>query len=57
MQYVKIVGMKTNLFCIFIQFILVKSPNLLVKMKAFVRKMKTNLFVNVLKIGLEKPVK
>ena len=57
MQYVKIVGMKTNLFCIFIQFILVKSQNLLVRMKAFVRKMKMNLFVNVLKIGREKFVK
>ena len=53
----KIVGMKSNLLCIFIQFILVISQNPLVKMKAFVRKMRTNLFVNVLKIGLEKLVK
>ena len=53
----KIVGMKTNLFCIFIQFILVISQNPLVRMKAFVKRMETILFVNVLKIGLEKLVK
>ena len=53
----KIVGMKTNLFCIFIQFILVISQSLLVKMKALVRKRKMSSFVTVLKIGLEKLVK
>ena len=53
----KIVGMKTNLFCIFIQFILVISQSLLVKMKALVRKRKMSSFVTVLKIGLEKHVK